>query len=210
MNETLSSIEFRSSAKAADVMDVVDAEGAAAIHNFLPPYLLERAARVLAAEQMRTDNNPNNEAVDRHHDLINYGYAQGQPWPVSTSLGGYAPEPVYKIAQAIANYITGAPYTSWDPNEITGHLYNPGDYIRRHRDSNRALGYVAVVTLSGSGQDFYVVNDDDQEVGIALEPGTLTIMRGNQPESGKRRPPHWVTEAPERRLAISLRQMRIV
>lgn len=208
MSETLFTTEFRSSANASDVMEAVEAQGAAAINDFLPPYLLTRAANVLRSEPMYTDNNPLGEAVNRHHDLIQYGYSHEHPWPVSTASGGYAPEPVYKAAQAMANYVNNAVGVQWAPNEIMGHNYNPGDYIRAHRDSARAIGYVAVLTLLGEGQEFHFENDDGRDIGVAMRPGTLTIMRGMQRGQGsKSRPRHWVTEAPEQRLALSLRHM---
>lgn len=208
MSETLTYTEFRSSANPTDVLEAVEAEGAAAVKDFLPPYLLTRAATVLRTEQMYTDDNPLNEAVDRHHDLVQYGYSHEHPWPVAGGTGGYAPEPVFKAAQAMASYVNNAVGVEWAPNEIMGHNYNPGDYIRAHRDSARAVGYVAVLTLLGNGQEFHFINDEGQDVGVEMRPGTLTIMRGmRRGTDAKPRPRHWVTEAPEQRLAISLRHM---
>lgn len=207
MSETLFT-EFRSSANASDVMEAVELRGAAAVSDFLPPYLLTRAANVLRSEPMYTDDNPNGEAVDRHHDLIQYGYSHEHPWPVATASGSYAPEPVYKAAQAMANYVNNAVGVQWAPNEIMGHNYNTGDYIRAHRDSARAVGYVAVLTLLGEGQEFHFEDDTGSDIAVPLRPGTLTIMRGMQAGAdGRPRPRHWVTEATEQRLAISLRHM---
>ena len=209
MSETLFT-EFQGVTEASHVMEGVEEHGAAVIHDFLPPHLLLRGATVLRSAAMYTDDNPRGEAVDRHHDLIQYGYAHDQPWPVATTHGGYAPEPVYKAAQAMASYVNSAEDVQWAPNEIMGHNYNVGDYIRAHRDSARAVGYVAVLTLLGEGQEFHFVSDEGEDVGVAMRPGTLTIMRGMQTGPGaKPRPRHWVTEATEQRLAISLRQMAL-
>lgn len=69
-------------------------------------------------------------------------------------------------------------------------------------------GAVAVLTLEGS-QDFFFERDNGEVTRVDMQPGTLTIMRGYQPNTEKPRPYHWVAPALDRRLAISLRQMRM-
>ncbi len=206
MSETLSSIEFTNTVTSAEALHAVAEEGAIAIHNFIPHHHLQRAARVLTMADWENDNNPNNEKVDRDHDLVKYGFEASQYWPVASSSGGFAPEPVYQIARKISDFVTRAPEAHWNANEIMGIRYNPEGYIEKHRDYAWALGYVAVLTVSGS-QAFYFERDNGEEARLDMLPGTLTLMRGFQADSDKPRPYHWVEPATEERLAVSLREV---
>lgn len=207
MSETLSTIEFTTTPTPDEAFEAVANEGAIAIHNFLPENHLLRAARVLSGEHMRTDTDPNAK-VQRRHDLIQYSYEHGKPWAPQVAGLATPPEPILGAARKIDQYIDGAEQARWRPNEIMGHKYNRGDFIARHRDYASALGYVAVLTLEGS-QEFYFQRDNGDIANVTMEPGTLTVMRGFVPGSEKQRPYHWVEPAQGRRLAISLRQMRM-
>lgn len=206
MSETLSSIEFNNTVTPAEALRTVADEGAVAIHNFITPYHLQRAARVLSLADWENDNNPNNERVDRDHDLVKYGFEASQYWPVATADKGFAPEPVYQIARKISDFVAKAPDTRWNANEIMGIRYKPEGFIEKHRDYAWALGYVAVLTVSGS-QGFYFERDTGDEARVDMLPGTLTIMRGFQEGADKPRPYHWVEPATEERLAVSLREV---
>ena len=209
MSETFSGIEFnKQTTTAAEVMDAVANEGAVAVHDFLPLNHLQRASRVLAGADWWTDSNQESGEVHREHDLVRFGFSSDHPWPVASANAGYAPEPIFTAAQKISEYVGDAPDVPWHANEIIGHRYNTGDYIDKHRDYVRALGFVAVLTLEGA-QDFFFERDNGDVARVDMQPGTLTIMRGYQPNTEKPRPYHWVAPALERRLAISLRQMRI-
>lgn len=209
MSETLTSLEFDAAVSPVKAMEVVALEGAVAIHNFLPPMHLWRAARVLEREPWQTDSNNRDGEVHRRHDLIQYGFSADHPWPVATAGTPYAPEPIFTTARRISDFVSKAPNVNWKPNEIMGHRYNPGDFIDKHRDYARALGFVAVLTLEGSQEFFFERDAAGEEARIEMNPGTLTIMRGFQAGEAKPRPLHWVGPAPDRRLAISLRQMRM-
>lgn len=208
MSETLSSIEFTKTTSPVEVMETVAREGAAAVHDFLPFDQLRRSARALHSASWWRDATTNPGEVHREHDLTRYGFDSEYPWPVSSVTGDFAPEPIFNAAQKIHQYVGHAAGPQWKPNEIMGHRYNIGDYINGHRDYIRALGYVVVLTLEGS-QDFFFERDNGEEAWVDMQPGTLTIMRGHQPGSEKPRPYHWAAPAEERRLAISLRQMRM-
>ncbi len=206
MSETFSSIEFTNKVTPAEAMEAVASEGAVAIHNFIPLNHLQRAARVLQYETMEMDDNAEGSKVDRHHELVQFGFSADHPWPIASGTKQFAPEPLFHAARKVSDFVTSA--SNWKPNEIMGHRYNPGDFIDKHRDYASALGYVAVLTLEGS-QQFFFERDNEDVSRVEMEPGTLTIMRGYEPGAEKPRPYHWVAPALERRLAISLRQMRI-
>lgn len=209
MSETISTLEFtKQTADPLEVMDVVAKEGACAVHEFLPLNQLQRTGRALQVADWWTDKTEDADDVHRQHDLVRYGFSSQYPWPVSSAGAGFPPEPVFTAARRISEYVTSAADINWEPNEIIGHRYNAGDFIDRHRDYARALGFVAVLTLEGS-QQFSFERDNGSIAELTMEPGTLTIMRGYQPETHAPRPYHWVAPATERRLAVSLRQMRI-
>ncbi len=189
-------------------MEAVDREGAIAIHNFLPVNELGRASIVLAAAQMNTDSSPHAK-VQRRHDLVRYAYTHNQPWSPQLAGMEIPPEPVFTIARQIDDYVASASGSRWRPNEIMGHRYNFGDYIARHRDESvTAQQKVTVLTTRGD-QEFYFQRDNGEIANITMRPGTLTIMRGAEPDSGKPRPYHWVEPARAQRLAIGLRQVRV-
>jgi len=216
MSETLTTFEFthttsnleERNALSEEVMAAVATEGAAAVHNFLPIYHLQRAARSLYNEPWQTDESHEHGAVERHHDLIEYGFLADYPWPTASAGRDYAPEPVFNASRRITEFVASAPSAEpWSPTEIMAHRYKPEDFIARHRDYARALGYVAVLTLEGS-QVFSFERDSGEVASVDMQPGTLTIMRGYQPSTAKPRPYHWVEAATEDRFAISLREMR--
>jgi len=206
MSELLTSVEFNNTVTSVEAMRAVANEGAIAIHNFIPAQHLQRAVRVLSLADWENDNNPHNEKVDRDHDLVKYGFAADQYWPVASGAMGYAPEPVYHIARKISDFVSAAPEANWNANEIMGIRYQPEGFIEKHRDYAWALGYVAVLTVSGS-QGFYFERDNGDETRVDMSPGTLTIMRGYQAGAEKPRPYHWVEPATEERLAVSLREV---
>jgi alkylated DNA repair dioxygenase AlkB len=209
MSETLSSIEFnKQTADPREVMDAVAREGAVVVHDFLPLHQLQRGARALEVADWWTDETNAERTVARHHDLTRFGFSSRYPWPVAAAGAGFPPEPIFNAARRISDFVNAGAVFEWDANEIIGHRYNEGDFIDKHRDYARALGFVAVLTLEGS-QRFSFERDAGDIGEVDMNPGTLSIMRGFQPETRALRPYHWVAPATERRLAISLRQMRV-
>ncbi len=203
---TLSPIEFTSTVSANEAMAAVEAEGAIAIHNFLPTGLLSDLARELRSEEMYTDFANGENDIHRRQDLSRYGFAHGQNWLTPVPLMQSPPKYIHDSAQYVANFVNSADGIDWKPNEIMGHRYKTGDNLNGHRDYERAIGYVAVVTAEGM-QNFYIDRDSGERAEIYMQPGTVTIMRGYRGEGGKERPFHSVEPAKQRRLAISLRQM---
>lgn len=204
MNESYT--RYPSSLRPEEVMDAVRHEGACAVENFLPEYHLRRAAQVLAYEDMIIDRTPEDSPVERRHGLSRYSYSHEYPWPPAVAGVRMPQEPVWTAARAIDRFVNDGK-SDWRPNEIIGHRYDVGDFIGKHRDYASALGYVAVLTVHGT-QEFSFERDDGEVETIEMRPGTLTIMRGYDDTQPKPRPYHWVSPATERRLAISLRQMR--
>lgn len=208
MSETLSSFEFTKTDTTADIMRTVANEGAVAVHGLMSEGALHRVATVLERAPFVTDDNPHNEKVNRRHDLVKYGFDADLPWPIHAPHAELAPAPVFWAARDIARYVSSDAESSWTPNEIIGHRYEAGHFIDKHRDYRGALGFVAVLTVLGT-QQFHFVRDNGEEAEVTMNPGTLTIMRGFQPDTLAPRPKHWVEPAKERRLALSLRQMRV-
>ena len=204
MNESYT--RYSSSLQPSEVMRTVRQEGACAVENFVPEHHLRRAARVLAYEEMIVDRAPDGSSVERHHGLSRYSYSHEQPWTPSIAGIQLPPEPIWTAARAIDQFVNDG-MSDWQPNEIIGHRYEVGDFIGKHRDYASALGYVAVLTVDGM-QEFSFERDDGEIKTIPMHPGTLTIMRGYDTTHPQPRPYHWVSPATERRLAISLRQMR--
>ncbi len=204
----MNTFEFEGRVEAIDAVVAVQSEGACAIHDFISPAELERAAYELSFAAMVTDDETSESQVQRHHDLVQYDFSVRHAYPMNLRHGASAaPQSVYDTARTVATFIRDGDPT-WQPNEIMGHRYNRGDYIAKHRDYASALGYVAVLTLQGA-QEFYFQRDNESMAKITMEPGTLTILRGEQTTGGtKRRPFHGVERAKEKRLAISLRHMR--
>jgi len=203
---TLSPIEFDQTISAHDAMGAVEAEGAIAIHNFLPEDLRQEALRELRQETMYTDFTPDGAKVERHQNLSQYGFAYGRHWQTQIPNMESPPKSIHGIAQHIADFVNSADNATWNPNEIMGHEYQTGQFIQGHRDYKSALGFVAVATLDGI-QQFNVETDGGETAQVFMRPGTITLMRGYQGEAGKERPYHWVEPATSRRLAISLRHM---
>lgn len=202
--ETLKAVEFNKSISSHEALEAVQSEGAIAIHNFLPPSLLAEVSRELREEQMYSKYVQGENKVNEKQDMSRYGFAHGQSWLAPTPKMQRPPKYIHDTAQFISDYVNSAEGISWKPNEIMGHRYKAGDYLEGHRDYERAVGYVAVVTAEGM-QHFYFDRDNGEREVVYMEPGTLTLMRGNQ--EGKERPYHGVEVAKTRRLAISLRQM---
>lgn len=208
MNETLSPVEFVTRIPAHEALGVVANEGAVAIHNFMPEASLRRASNVLTYAPMHIDESMS-EKVHRRQHMTKYAYTHNQPWSPQFAGIEIPPEPIFSAAREIDEYMASAEGSIWRPNEIIGHRYERGDYIDKHRDFSRhAMGYIAVLTVGGS-QNFYFERDNGEVASVAMEPGTLTLMRGYQPGSQKERPYHWVETAKSRRLAVSLRQVRL-
>lgn len=203
---TLSPIEFSPSVSAKEAMEAVEAEGAIAIHDFLPNDLRLEALREMRQEAMYTEYVVENTNVKRHQNLSRFGFAHGKSWLTRIPTLNAPSKYVHDSAQYIADFVNSAEGPEWRPNEIIGHEYRTGQFLDAHRDYKRAIGFVAVATLDGM-QDFNIELDSGETANIFLKPGTVTIMRGYQGEAGRERPLHSVEPAKSRRLAFSLRQM---
>ena len=203
---TLSSFEFNQTVSANDAIEAVEAQGAIAIHNFLPVELREEAFKELGGERMYTDFTPEYAKVERNQNLSRYGFVYRKEWPVSNPNMQTPPQYVHAIATYISDFVNSSDTATWNPNEIMGHEYQTGQSIEGHVDYKRAIGFVAVATLSGI-QQFNVVLDNGETGHVFMRPGTITLMRGYQGEAAKDRPYHSVEKATSRRLAISLREM---
>ncbi len=207
---TLSSIEFgRSTTTSPEVLSTISEHGACIVHDFLAPEVITRAARDLSSPTVNyvTDAGTPNAKVERHHALAYFTYHRPNGSPTLPGIPS-APTGVNAAAHAIDNYLEDGTQHSWRPNEIAGIRYEFGDHIGPHRDYSSAVGFVAVVTVAGR-QNFIVESDDGETYEIPLRPGSLAVMRGYGHPSGKLRPRHWAAPAQEKRLAVSLRQMRL-
>lgn len=203
---TLTPVEFNQPVSAQEAIEAVEAQGAIAIHNFLPNDLRLEALRELRQEAMYTDYVDGSEGIGRNQNLSRFGFAHNQSWLAETPAMNRPSKHVHDSAQFIADFVNEYESANWRPNEIIGHEYRTGQFLDAHRDYKRAIGFVAVATLEGM-QHFNVQLDSGETKQIYMEPGTVTIMRGYQGENGKVRPLHSVEPAKSRRLAFSLRQM---
>jgi len=203
---TLIPVEFHQPVTSNEALEAVEAQGAVAIHNFLPNDLRLEALRELRQEAMYTDYLDESNGVRRNQNLSCFGFAHNKSWLTEMPVMNRPSKYVHDSAQIIADFINEADGVHWQPNEIIGHEYKTGQFLDAHRDYKRAIGFVAVATLDGM-QNFNVELDSGETKQIYMKPGTVTIMRGYQGEAGKQRPLHSVEPARCRRLAFSLRQM---
>lgn len=214
---TSRSVEFdqshsRTAISATDAMGIVEAQGAVALHNFVPYSLVYEIERELREAVMITDYTPDGAKVERNQDLAHYGFSHNKSWLTTIEGLDRPPKYMHDSAQHVANFVNSgiARYDDediafWNPNEIIGHNYNVGQFIDPHRDSLRAIGFVAVETVFGS-QVFNVRLDGGEVATIQTKPRTLTLLRGYQGKNGRPRPEHWVDKATEQRIAISIRE----
>jgi alkylated DNA repair dioxygenase AlkB len=206
VEDNVTRMEFEGRVPIDPLIEVIQHEGAVALHNFLSSSELTRTARVLNSLPFEPTTHPQRNARQRYEPL-HYHYAHERPEEFYEDETVVAPpQALFTAAQHIDRYVGAAQYNRWAPNELIANRFEVGDSKAKHLDHATALGYIALLTAEGS-QEFYFQRNNGNTFHFLMQPGTLVLFRGFSP-NGQRRPYHWTAPAQVPRLSLTLLQKK--
>ena len=206
MEDFSTQLEFNGRVPIDPLLEIIQQQGAVALHNFLSAADLSRMSRSIQA--LPFSSTERTSGPTHHPAALHYRYAHDNAEAFYEDETIVAPpQPLFHAAQQIDRYIGEATQSRWKPNELIAHQIEVGEYKPKHLDQATALGYIALLTAAGS-QEFYFQRNNGNVFNVTMNPGTLIIFRGFTAH-GQHRPYHWTAPAKTPRFALSLLQSKM-